>query len=256
MAYQACTNEFTGPLDILFGLVERGELAIESICLAEVVRQYIDYLETTAHEEPAAISAALVSLARLVALKARRLAAPELPPVQPDQEEEADPGLLALRLEEYDRYCLARDLLLERAEAGLRSYIRLAPMPEAEQRLAHNSVSIALLVRALQGALATAPQVTTPHQGPSLAERMSTLRNAIARGRVSLRVVFNQCSTRLEMIVTFLALLELMRVGEARVYQLSLFGDITVEPSSGQQEGESARHIDTHIVGAGKPAGC
>ena len=138
MAYEASLGTFQGPLDVLFGLAERGELDVEMACLAVLVRQYVDYLTEVEQEPPDRLAEALLYLVKLVALKAHRLVAPPEEPCPEPEEEEPDPGLLARRLEEYNLYYQLRLALGERAESGMRSFLRLAPLPASpsEQRLA------------------------------------------------------------------------------------------------------------------------
>ncbi|MCL5026724.1 MAG: hypothetical protein M1531_09580 [Chloroflexi bacterium] len=258
MAYEASLGEFHGPLDVLLGLALNGELDIEAARLSSLVQQYLEYLGEAADEPPHRLAEALLLLVKLVALKARRLVAP------PDDgacaeppEEEPDEDLLAQRLEEYNLYYQLRLALAERAESGLRSFIRLAPLPppSGDRRIAPESASVALLVAALKRALAGAPSVAEPEEGPSLVERMAALRSALGAGTLRLNELFAVCASRLEIIVTFLALLELMRVGEARVRQERLFGEIVVQPGSKQQEGDGPGDVDADVARAGRAAG-
>jgi segregation and condensation protein A len=253
VAYEATLGEFHGPLDVLFALAESGELDPGSLCLAEAVRQYLDYLQETAQESPGQLAEVLLLLAKLVALKAHRLASPQdtAPPSGPVLEEPAG-DLLARRLEEYNLYYQARLALAERAESGLHSFIRLAPPPEVGQRLAPSSVSLELLVVALKRVLATAPSPAKASNGPTLGERIAALRQAMTVGVVRLGELFAQAASRVEIIVTFLALLELIRIGEARVRQEGLFGEILVEPRPEPQERDRAEDVDAHVDGAGE----
>lgn len=257
MAYEASLGEFHGPLDVLFGLAQSGELDLEAAYLSELVRQYLAYLQESAQEPPDRLAEAILLLVKLVALKARRLVAPPCPPDGVDlPEDETSADLLAARLEEYNLYYQLRLALAERAESGLRSFIRLAPLPVApgSQRLAPASTSVALLVTALKRAMATAPAAAEPGNGPSLEDRMAALRGAMAAGTLRLNQLFARCTSRLEIIVTFLALLELIRMGEAQVQQEQLFGEITVQAGPKQEEGNRAGDIDADISRAGRPA--
>jgi segregation and condensation protein A len=252
VAYQTEVNGFAGPIDAVFGLVENNEMPFDSIFVNQVISEYIGYLDQVEQEPPDSLAETLCWLARLLALKAHRLVHPNDPIPAPVLEPDApDDNTSSTRAAEYQFYLHLRMSLAERAESGLRSYLRLAPVPMPNQRLSEEKGSLSLLTEALRRALATSPRVTTPRDGPTLTERMGVLRRAMLAGTVNLANLFAQCVSRVELIVTFLALLELMRIGEALVRQERLFGDIMVEATPAHQENNGSSEINEDIGDTG-----
>src|SRR3990172_4509276 len=117
-----------GPLDLLLQLIEREELDITRVSLAQVTDQFLAYLKILERLNIADIADFLVAAARLLLIKSEALL-PRPPERQPDEE---DPGYeLARQLLAYKRYKEIAGALHERAEAGPRTYLRLAPPPKA-----------------------------------------------------------------------------------------------------------------------------
>ncbi len=230
--YQVCLPVFEGPLDLLLHLIEREELDITSVSLAQVTDQYLAYLALM-EEPPAEVLADfLVVAARLLLIKSRALL-PRPPEVLSTEEEDVGDEL-ARQLIEYRRFKQAAESLRQREEAGLRAYLRLAPPPRLERSLDMEDVTLDDLVAAVRQALAVVPpappvsEVVTPVT-ITIGERMAAIRTAL---RTSARVSFNRLLTaaasRLEIIVTFLAVLELIKSGHIDVQQDRLFGEIII----------------------------
>jgi len=234
--YEVRLEVFEGPLDLLLTLIRRQELEITAVSLAAVTDQYLAYLERLQEIDPGALASFLEVAAQLVLIKSRSLLPrPRREEVEDDEEDPAE--ALAQRLREYARFKAAAQALQERSERGLRAYVRLAPPPVLPRRLDLGDVSLEDLLAAVREALEVQPmppvsEVIEPIQ-VTMAGRIAAIRRALDRAaRVSFRKLLADCTSRIEVIVTFLALLELVKQCEIVVAQEELFGEILVSRSN------------------------
>ncbi|MEW6404439.1 MAG: segregation/condensation protein A, partial [Chloroflexota bacterium] len=211
--YKVQIPVYEGPLDLLLDLIERAELDITAVSLAAVTDQYLAYLRTQDQLKPDDISAFLVIAAKLVQIKSEAL----LPrPPQREQGEE-DPGIsLVEQLKLYKRYKEIAGWMLERQEKGLRTYLRVAPPPKVEAKLDLSNLTLEGLVDAATAAFAKSSEKKA--LGTVIAPPRVTIREKIELiskvmrniQRTSFRTLLNDKATRIEIVVTFLALLELI----------------------------------------------
>jgi segregation and condensation protein A len=231
--YQVETPVFQGPLDLLLHLIERAELDITALSLAQVTDQYLAYIEQMRDQiGPEEISAFLVIAARLLQIKSEAL----LPrPPRREAGEESPGEALAEQLRLYKRFKELAEWLREREEAGLQTFLRLAPPPKLEKFLPPDQLSLADLLQAAMdafgreqekealGTVITPPKVT-------IREKIKTIRAKLGRApRTSFRELLSETPTRIEVVVTFLALLELVKRYRVVARQEGLFGEIIVE---------------------------
>jgi segregation and condensation protein A len=224
---------YQGPLDGLVGLAQRGEIDLAEVQVSEITATYRRWLEASDPKPEAREVADFLTLAgRLLTLKAQRLL-PDGPieAEQPAEEEAAaadDPGA---RLAEYRLFKEAAEALLsEVAEQGARSFLSLvAPDVIPVERLAIPAERLAAAFRAVLERIPEPDPLHLENTLFSVEEKLSGLRDLL-RSRRSLRFdeLFNGVRSRLEAVATFLALLELLKSGSARVDQDEAFGDITV----------------------------
>jgi segregation and condensation protein A len=224
---------YQGPLDALVGLAQRGEIDLAEVQVSDITASYRRWLDASDPKPEAREVADFLTLAgRLVTLKAQRL----LPDgaLEADAAVEEEPGAAddpGARLAEYRLFKEAAEALLsEVAEQGARSFLSLvAPDVIPVERLA---IAPERLAAAFRAVLERIPEVDPLHLESTLfsvEEKLAGLRDML-RTRRSLRFdeLFRDVRSRLEAVATFLALLELLRAGTARVSQNEAFGDITV----------------------------
>lgn len=226
---------YEGPLDLLLDLIERAELDITKVALAQVTSQYLAHLHNLSEHQIADLSSFLVIAARLLQIKSEALL--PRPPVRAPGEE--DPGdALARQLLEYKRYKEVASVLSSRQEAGLRTYVRRARPPAPEAKLDLGGLTTDALRHALVEALESAPQEVeeTPEVGPPRVRLRDKIRLIVeslrGAGRTSFRQLVGRARSRLEVIVSFLAILELIKQRQIRARQDDLFGEIEIEPGS------------------------
>lgn len=226
---------FEGPLDLLLHLIEERELDITKVSLATVTDQYLDYISQVEKLEAEKLADFLIIAAKLLLIKSRMLL-PQ-PPVEAEDEEEEDVGdELVRRLIEYRRFKGAAQELRFREERGLRAYARLLPAPQPEPTVHLEGITLDALVFAVRQALesktaSSANDVVTPLQ-ISLPDRIAHLESLLDRQRrYSFTRILEQAASRMEIIVTFLALLQLMKRRKVVVEQSELFGEIMISAS-------------------------
>lgn len=239
-AWRVRLDVFEGPLDLLLTLVQRQSLDITSLALAQVTDQYLRYLAALEFVDVGALADFCEVAATLILLKSRAL----LPrPPDPEPDEAADAEALAERLRQYQRVKQAAELLGERERTGLRAYVRAAPPPDIPPRLEPGNVSLADLTRAFEEALAEAPLGPEEASGPAvppnrvrLSERLQDIRSLLQRQqRVTFReVLLGERPTREYVVVSFLAVLELLRRRAIQAVQAELFGEILLELQPGE----------------------
>src|SRR6266542_4801403 len=153
---------FEGPLDLLLRLIEREELDITEIALAQVADQYLAHVRAMEAPDPGALSSFLVMAARLLLIKSRVLL--PRPPAAPGPDDPPDEAAeLARQLREYQRYKQAAALLRAWEEGGRRSYLRAAqpaaPPPRADKLDVTLADMIAAVQRRMQLQLPLDPEV-------------------------------------------------------------------------------------------------
>jgi len=221
----------------LLHLIERQELDISAVSLAQVTGQYLEYLSRMEELEAGVLADFLVVAARLILIKSRYLLPrPESPE---DEEEEEDPGeALARQLREYKQFKAVAQQLGERERCGLRAYVRVASAPPVERRLDLGGVTLEDLLMAMQQVLTEKPTapveemiqplVVTVHDKIVLTGEL--LRR---RGTIRFRDLLERATHRVEVVVTLLAVLELIKRGRVIVEQPRLFGEILIRPVPG-----------------------
>jgi segregation and condensation protein A len=243
--YEVKLAVFEGPLDLLLHLIEREELDITKVSLAQVTDQYLEYISLLEELNAEALADFLVIAARLLLIKSAMLL--PRPPGAADEEEEEDVGdELARQLIEYKKFKEAALGLRQREETGLRAYVRVAPPPKLDRPFGRKlgdgqgrpldleDLSLADLVEAVQRALdarLTPPsvsEVVTPFT-VTVAEKMALIKEKLKRHKpVSFNRLLDQATSRAEIIVTLMAVLELIKLKGIIVQQERLFGEIII----------------------------
>jgi segregation and condensation protein A len=182
--------------------------------------------------DPDSLADFLVVAAKLLLIKSRvLLPQPESPP--PSDEEDAGDDLLR-QLVEYKRYKEAAGWLARLEEKGLRSYIRMAAPPPLERSIDLGDTDLDDLLAAVRQALAVKPPAPSVDNGIppiqlTVADQMSLIERETAQQRtISFLGLLERTKNRLEIVVTLLALLELIKQRRVSVHQEQLFGDIEI----------------------------
>ena len=228
-ALEVFLEAFEGPLDLLLYLIRRQNLDILDIPIAEITRQYTDYIEMMAGMRLELAAEYLVMAAILAEIKSRML----LPRPQAAEEDEGDPRAdLIRRLQEYERFKqaatdldqlprLERDLAVASAAIEEQGRVRLPP-----------EVDLRELLLALRDVMARADMLAhhqVQREPLSVRERMSRVLDLVSSERfVEFGQGFDLEEGRIGVVVTFLALLELLREHLIDLVQQELFSTIYV----------------------------
>ncbi len=233
---------FEGPLDLLLHLIEKEDLDITTVSLVQVTDQYLQFVHAAEQINLEALADFVAIGARLLFLKSRALLPRSQEPLA--EADEVDDGEeLARLLEEYRDYKAAAAAFRELEDKGFRAFPRLAPPPDVPLPLGLDGVSLRLLVRIFQEALDRKPAEEEPppviqREEITVQQKVAAITQALGRTRrVSFRALVTDCRTRVEIIVSFLAVLELIKSLRLRAEQDELFGDIVLVPLEAEGAG-------------------
>ena len=224
---------FEGPLDLLLHLIKKHEVNVYDIPIALVTQQYLDYLDLMQEMNLEVAGEFLVMAATLIHVKSRMLL-PRPDPAQEDPEEDPRDALVR-RLVEHQKFKAAAELLHDReiqrsamwprADGPVAEVVGEAPEPEVE-------VDLYSLMAAFRQVLERArarPKVILPAEQMPIETRIEQLLARLSETEAcGFEDLFADVQTRAGMIVTFLALLEMIRLKTVRVFQQGNFGPIRV----------------------------
>ena len=233
MSYRVQQEKFEGPLDVLLELIQAEKLSINEISLAKVTDEFITYLKSLQAEQRAdqeMLAEFLVIASQLLLIKSRSL----LPEFQVSPEEEESILELETRLAEYKRLKELSQSLASLARGGQKSFSREAWAGETVVFLPPKKVTASTLSSAFADLLRSIPKVEKLIQEKikrviSLEEKIKELQSILAKKveRVFSEIIAG-AKEKVDVIVSFLALLELTKQKLVSVEQNKLFGDITV----------------------------
>jgi segregation and condensation protein A len=232
-AYPVRLEHFEGPLDLLLHLIKKHEVNIYDIPIAVVAQQYLDYIDVMQELNLDVAGEFLVMAATLIHIKSRML----LPRVDPSQEDpDEDPReALVRRLLEHQKFKAAAELLHERETLRSAQWTRPdgpiaeiageAPEPEIEVDL----FSLIAAFRSVVERSKQRPKVYLPAEQIPIEDRIEQLMSKLSETEAcGFEDLFADVQTRAGMIVTFLAMLEMIRLKLIRVFQSGAMSPIRV----------------------------
>lgn len=231
--YKISTEVYEGPLDLLLHLIEQAELDITKLSLARVTNQYLAHLRSLADQDPVEVSAFLVIAAKLVFIKSSIL----LPSIDnSDQGEEEDIGnQLARQLIEYKKYKDIAHWLNNRQQSKYQSYYRVGAPPKFHEILDIADLKADDLVEILLGIffqnenftpLSDVVTITTL----TIKRKIKEIIHYFDANRYNnFSGILGENPSRLDLVVTFLALLELIKHHTIEASQETIFGNIALE---------------------------
>ena len=238
---------FEGPLDLLLHLIKKSEVSIIDIPIATITEQYLATLELMESLNLDVAGEFLVMAATLIHIKSRML----LPAGddEPDEDEGIDPrDELVRRLLEYQRYKDAATELEQREVLTRDVFTRsVAPVEDAAPR-AFREISIFELLGALKRVIERLPKGIVHDvflEKITVREKMTLLLDKLrVQGNLLFEALFDEVKTRMEVVVTFLAMLELVKVRAIRIVQEELSGPIVIEAAAGMDEAAERVELD------------
>ena len=232
-ALQVFLEAFEGPLDLLLYLIRRQNLDILDIPIAEITRQYVQYIELMKELQLELAGEYLLMAAMLAEIKSRML----LPRPQAQEEEEDDPRAeLVRRLQEYERFKKAAEDLsaLPRLERDV--FVASVEAPERKVVTKLPDVTLKELLLAFHDVLKRAEMFSKLHvqrEPLSVRQRMSEILLRVkANAFSSFSDLFDPEEGRMGVAVTFIAILELLRESAIEVAQAEAFAPLHVRAAS------------------------
>jgi segregation and condensation protein A len=222
-------EKFEGPLELLLDLIERERLDITEISLSQVTEQYLSYLNQLVDRNPDELADFLVVASKLLLIKSRIL----IPDLVVDDDDGTD---LAMQLKMYKEYYEASKvihaMLLKKHFSFSRSKPAVAITPMFQPPHGLNADSLKQLFLGVLHEIE--PIVELPREvlrrAVSLQEKISNIRNMIlTEANIRFSSLMHNAESKMEVIVTFLALLELVKQKTIIVTQSAMFEDIVVE---------------------------
>jgi segregation and condensation protein A len=220
---------FEGPLDLLLRLIEQEQLDITTVALAQVTDQFLVHLERIPEKPAAELAGFLVVAAKLLQIKSEALL-PRPPEREPGEEDPAE--ALARQLLLYRQFKEAATELASREEAGARTYLRLTHEPPVEEQLDLGGLGLEELRAAMMEALAGMPEGPTLEQEAAppkirIQDKIRWIMDLLNSGEhVSFNSLLSSAASRLDVVVSFLAMLELVKDRKVVVSQTEPFADI------------------------------
>ena len=230
---------FEGPLDLLLYLLEKNKVNIYDIPIVEITEQYMEYIREMKRQDLEVLSEFLVMAATLVDIKSRML----LPSNPDSEEEEEDPRAeLVQQLLEYKMYKYMSYELKDREKDASFCFYKEPSIPD-EVKAYRPPVSIDITLSRLHEIFESIMKKQQDKIDPlrskfgkiekeevSLEDKMEDLKKYAAGHRhFSFQGLLTAQSSKVEVIVTFLAILELMKMGTIRISQEHIFDDIQID---------------------------
>ncbi len=236
-AYEVKLEAFTGPMDLLLHLIRKQKVNIYDIPIALIARQYLEYLSLMKTLNLSLAGEFLVMASTLLYIKSRTLLPKEETPESEDEEVIDPRSELVRQLIEYERFKDAAGSLVTRERVWKDSFTR-DPLPvpkkveEEEDDVWTEDLQMFDLLSALQGVLDRAPSdtyVEVSRENWTIEERIQVVMERLeTEATIPFEALFEQQWSRPLIIVTFLGLLELVRMNLVRLFQGEGFGPIHV----------------------------
>ena len=234
--YKIKIDVFEGPLDLLLYLVRKEELDLYDVFIEKITRQYLDYLDTFRFLDLDIAGEFVVMAANLIYIKSRNLLPKDQQTPEEESEEEDPRWTLVRQLIEYKKFKDAA-LELQKLELAQEGLIMRAPVvseTNSVENLLKSEVGIFDLIRAFQIVLEKQerklqdfPEIL--EENFTVSEKIEHIVRLIRPGRaIGFSDLFESAADRTEIVVTFLALLELIRLKQVRVRQESLFAEMEI----------------------------
>lgn len=264
MAIEVTLETFQGPLDLLLHLIEKNKVNIYDIPIGIITEQYLEYVKKLESEDLNIVSEFMVMAATLLEIKAKML----LPKEEEEEDEEEDPRAeLVARLIEYKTYKYMSFELRDMELDASKNYYHEKDIPKEVQNYVppvdvdalFKDVTKEMLFNIFRDVIRRSEDKIDPIRSTfgkiekeevNLHEKISYVKKVTGKKkRCSFRTLLEKQSSKMEIIVTFLALLELMKTGEVVVVQENVFEDIQIEycdseHTKGQSEGGNLSDYD------------
>jgi len=226
--YRVKLEVFEGPLDLLLFLIKKDEIDIYDIPIAHITEQYLEYLNLMEQLDISVAGDFLVMAATLIYIKSKMLLPPE-PKLEGEEDLNEDPRAeLVERLLEYQKFKAAASMFYSRAEIEAACYTRGAI--ETDSSNPEVSATVFDLLRVFREILKraeSAVEMEIHRDEMTMAEKLAQINRLLSeRFEINVRELFELAHSKRELILTFLAFLELVKETKITLIQRELFGEI------------------------------
>lgn len=234
-------ENFSGPLDLLLALIRKNKLEIEDVEISKLTEQYLEVMKDISTVDLEVASEFIEYAAILIEIKSKKL----LPKLNENEEDEIDEEyLIKLRLREYQMFKEVNEKL-----KTLESNDKFYKQPEKEAnkyRIVIKDMQLDMLLDAFVGIMHKVNKVEKQKESKEIVKEVFTIEQKIAsikdtlisRDKLKFSELFLETATKDEVITTFMALLELIKMQAIRVSQDDLFSDIQIEKTGEIFNGE------------------
>lgn len=238
--YKVRLDIFEGPLDLLLYLISKDEIDIYDVSIERITKHYLKYMESFNLLNIDLASEFIVMAAKLMYIKSRTLLPRSEQPPEEDAEEDDPRWELIRQLIEYKKFKDAAGTLAEKARRQEDLFAHTPEKPEVvdPESAPLAEISIFDLIRAFQGVLKRFEEAhdfgDIIDDRFTVSDKMDLLLTTLSPGQsMNFKSLFASASTKTEVIVTFLAVLELMKLNQFVIWQDQVLGDIEIERRSG-----------------------
>ncbi len=250
--YEVKLEAFTGPLDLLLHLIRKHEIDIYDIPVSLITQQYIEYLQLMKELNLSFAGDFLVMAATLIQIKSRMLLPQEAEAISEEEVGEDPRSELVRRLVEYQQFKEVAGQLSDREKFWRDMFQRESVHVPQVKEVLMDDVSMFDLLEALQEVVLRTETQVVVDITPETVTVQDRINGIVERLEVhpdlTFTELFDDASTRLDVIVTFLALLELVRMKLVRIFQGDLFGPIRISrtflPEAGVDDAERSTEFD------------
>lgn len=227
--YQVNLKVFKGSFDLLLYLIKKQEVNIHDISISEITDEYLAYLDNIETLDLNELSRFLVIAAILIQIKSKSLL-PEKEEEEIEIEEEKTESTLSQKLANYKKYQEIAEVLNQYKEANEEMYTKLHQ--EEEKELDLGSIKLTDLIAAFSKIIkefspSQKDDILEVKKEISLLDKMEEIKEIVCKGEcIKFSEIFAKCQSKLELIVTFLALLELIRRKVVKIFQEMPFSEI------------------------------
>jgi segregation and condensation protein A len=232
--YKVQLEIFEGPLDLLLYLIKKDEIDVYDVSLERITKQYLDYIDTFKMLNIELASEFIVMAANLMYIKSRELLPKDVQPPEEEASEDDPRWELIRQLVEYKKFKEAASFLGIQEVKSDEFFVTTPELPDLETPVVSiGQVGIFDLIRAFQRILKRFENASDfreiVNDRFTVADKIEELLNILpVGGRLRFEELFSSASSRGEVIVTFLAMLELIKLNHLQVEQEQLLGEIVI----------------------------
>lgn len=236
--YQVITPLFEGPLELLLYLIEKAELDITKLSIGLVTDQFIAYLNTISDKDPQLVSSFLIVASKLLLIKSEML----LPRPFVREEGQEDPGeLMAQQLREYKKFKLAATYLDDLENENLRTYLKESQPVLIKEFLDIGDTTgydlLMIFKSFLENVDENSSHATTIINRVNIKDKVRIIYDLLNhQKRTTFIQLLSKSDSWVDIVVTFLAVLELVKQRWIKVKQELMFGDMELEVADGVNE--------------------